>query len=86
MEWNDVEKMYTIAKRVYKREHVKKTVAGLTIEQIVEGCYRDSFWITINTFDCKIEAMRKLNKSDLSKLENILQVVNCGWYYPKNTF
>ena len=84
MENIDIEKMYVIANSLYKREHVRKTVAGLAIEQIVSGCCRDSFWITIDTFDCKIEACRKLNKSDLSKLEQILQVVNCGWYYPKN--
>ena len=86
MEWNDVEKMYIIAKRVYKREHVKKTVEGIAIEQIVKGCCRDYLWITIDTFDCRIEAMRKLNKSDISKLVQILQVVNCLWSFPEKTF
>ena len=84
MENIDIEKMYVIANSLYKREHVKKTVAGLAIEQIVKGCYRDSFWITINIFRCKIEADRKLNKSDFSKLDQILKDSGCGWYYPKN--
>ena len=80
----DIEKMYIVAKSVYKREHINKTVTGLEIEQIVAGNARNSFWITIDIFSSRIEANRKLNKSDLSKLENILQGQGLGWYYPTN--
>ena len=67
----DFEKIYEVAKTLYKNVHVKKTGDGISIEQMVKDCCRDSFFIRIDLIGRVVTYDRKANKSDLEKLNKI---------------
>ena len=67
----DFEKIYEVAKTLYKNVHVKKTGDGISIEQMVKDCCRDSFFIRIDLIERVVTYDRKANKSDREKLNKI---------------
>ena len=67
----DWEEIYEVSKTLYKNVHVKRTLDGVCIEQIVKGTSRDSFFIQIDLTDRVVNFARKANKTDLQKLDKI---------------